>query len=217
MTQTDGYIGGIPLFDPIRHPEEQAWQPLNEAARLRVHVGHVWRDLITLLRIRNERTDAEERALLLKHVVVEIRSLLEGPFDNLKKVVVRAPDRATTHGNSLSRSERDEARRLFKAYDGERKRIEKQIIDLRNEVGAHRGLKRWDVVVKHWHALSQDPERFLPLLRAVGSCLEFIWPLDLFQWARRTESGAAQLIQFKFRPGDIQLVGRAETPRQPGT
>lgn len=76
-------------FHPVDSRTGLVWFPGNLAAGLAVQTTHIWDDIVHLIKIRRPQRDEYRRKLLLKYIVIELRSLIE-VMDRLQGEVMRA-------------------------------------------------------------------------------------------------------------------------------
>ena len=196
--------GQIPTFHPVHHRETGAWQPANEAAHLLVHIHHIWDDITTINGIRSAREDVVEKRLLFKYIIVELRSLFD-PLERLQAVIMGAEERSKANPRpwrSISRREKDEARRLFKAYYAAKRVIEADVYAIRNNIGAHRPRKSWQDIMMLWDKI--EPALFIDLLNTIPPIFNFAAELDLYEWARTPSEGIVQILGARLRFADLE-------------
>ncbi len=194
----------IPTFHPIHQRDSGAWYPSNEAASFLVHIGHIWDDILVLNRLRRERNDEAEKRLLFKYIIIELRSLFQ-PLERLQTIVMKAPERKKGElptARSVTPEEKEQAKTLFKAYHAAKKRIELDVRNIRNNIGAHRDLRPWHEIISLWESL--EPSRFLELLNTIPPIYNFVKELDLYDWVRTTEEGHMQILGARIYPDDLR-------------
>jgi hypothetical protein len=194
----------IPTFHPIHRREDGVWYPSNEAASLLVHISHVWDDILTLKRIMQDREDETERRLLFKYILIELHSILN-PLSRLHTIVMKATERKKGQPppyRSISSEEKEIAKKLFKAHNVAKNRIESEISDIRNDIGAHRGLQPWDRVIRLWDSL--ETSRFVELLETIPPVFNFAKDLDLYDWSRIPEEGGIEILGPRLYPEDFE-------------
>lgn len=172
----------------------------NEVSSLLIQSDHIWEDMICLSKLYHQERSVHSKKLLLKYVVIELRSLIQ-VVDKIQSHVMRSEvfDPKERQGwREVTKEERDEAKELFKAYSKSKKEVEKQIIDIRNQIGAHRGNINWKDVMNFWD--SMNPELIDPLLETIHAVMNNVRNLDLFEWNRMTERGTKQIFSCILRP-----------------
>lgn len=187
-------------FHPIHERGMGAWFPGNEAAALLVQTGHIWEDIGILRELRASQAEEYRKQLTLKYVVIEVRSLIL-VFDRLAAIAMKAPvfDPHERQGwREITQSEKDQVTLLLKEYSKAKAQVGQIIIDVRNEVAAHRGNINWQEVRKFWEAIS--PELVNPILNVIPPAYEYIRDLDLFEWNRVHEDGIHEFIASQMRP-----------------
>jgi hypothetical protein len=172
----------IPVFHPIHRREDGVWYPGNEAASLLIHISHVWEDILMLREMMDKSTNRTEKRLLFKYVLIELNSILQ-PIEKLQAIIMTAP---------ISEQEIETAKRLFKAHDVAKKKVRSLLRDIRNEIGAHRGLQLWERVIQLWDSI--EPQRFNDLLASIPPLFNFAKELDLYDWVRKADSGALEIF-----------------------
>lgn len=181
-------------FHPVHERDPSAWFPGNEAASLVVQIDHVWDDLLVLVKLRNSSSDDYCKKLLLKYAVIEVRSLIE-LFDRLRSLVMKANifDPKERQGwREVTAEEHEKVKELLKDYSSAKKKAEKDIIDIRNSIGAHRGNLDWHQVMRFWDAVT--PELINPILKAIPPVFDYIKELDLYEWNRIPRDGSVEFI-----------------------
>jgi hypothetical protein len=186
-------INAPPMFHPVHERSEKAWLPSNEAASLAVLISHAWEDLDCLLTIRGERNGEQERRLLFKYALVELRSIVE-QLEKLQSIIFQVADnrtdRANLHGR-ISKEEEGELRILFKEYHSIKKLVEDDLVAIRNKIGAHRGVHPWNEIMALWDKI--EPESFRPLFKIVQKLFEHLRKLDIYDWSRIPEKGTIEI------------------------
>jgi hypothetical protein len=193
-------------FHPVKERNGDAWFPGNEAASLVIQIRHIWEDISELHNIYKIQNDEYVKKLLLKYVVVELRSLIE-VFDRLQAIVMRAEifDPNEKQGwRELTQEEYDEAKSLLKEYSNAKKVTLQNIINIRNEVGAHRGNIDWTQVMEFWDKITTETIR--PLVDIFPSVFDYIKSLDLFDWNRVSKDGIYHSIGARLRPEYFKFV-----------
>lgn len=206
----EGTNPGPKTFHPVHEYGPDAWFPGNEAASLLIQIGHIWEDISHLKRIHVSQTEKYTKQLILKYVVIEVRSLID-VFDRLASLAMKAPvfDPSERQGwREITEKEREKLASLLKKYSLAKSKVAKTIIDVRNEVGAHRGNTNWQEVRRFWEAIS--PDLINPLLASVPPAFEYIKELDLFEWNRVLKEGVHEFIGAQIRPEYFQLKGSDE-------
>lgn len=66
----------IPTFHPIHERSQDAWFPGNESASLLIAIQHAWGDIERLSKLKKQTSDPYDKKLLLKYIVIEVRSLI---------------------------------------------------------------------------------------------------------------------------------------------
>lgn len=204
MRELDEIIHGAgeppQTFHPIHERGMSAWFPGNEAAALLVQAGHIWEDIGILREWYFYQGEKYRKQLALKYVVIEVRSLIQ-VFDRLASIAMKAPvfDPQERQGwREITRQEKDQVTALLKEYTKAKAKVGQMIIDVRNEVAAHRRNINWQEVRKFWEEIS--PDLVNPILSAVPPAYEYIKDLDLFEWNRIHKDGGHEFISFQIRP-----------------
>lgn len=192
------------VFHPIRESPPDAWFPGNEAASLAVQCSHIWEDILCLTKIRAATADKYARQLLLKHLVVELRSLLE-VFDRLQSHVMRAEvyePGASNPWRGLTLEEHARARALYKEYAGAKRQTERAIIDIRDNIGAHRGNLDWQQVRRFWSLVTV--ETIAPVLDVVPRVFDLVKDLNIYEWNRRFPDGSTAVLGSRIHPESLR-------------
>ena len=77
------------IFHPIHERSRDAWFPGDDDTSLLVAALHAWEDIERLTRLRTQVQDGYDRKLLLKYVIIEVRSLID-LMDRLRAKVMSA-------------------------------------------------------------------------------------------------------------------------------
>jgi hypothetical protein len=204
MTQDIGDIdeGVTPTFHPIWQRTPGAWLPGDNAASLLVAGQHTWEDIERLFVIRGRGEDAYDRKLLLKYIVVELRSMVQVMNDLQAKVMTAAVytggERPLYRG--ISKTEREAARELWAAYSKARKAVESDILALRNKIGAHRDTTDWNVVMSLWDKL--DTVLIEGLMKTIPPAFNHAKELNIFEWNRGPRPGVVEILGAPIDPSD---------------
>lgn len=181
-----------PMFHPVHERDKGAWFPSNEAGSIASIISHSWEDILCLFKIRkNAKTDYEKK-LLFKYVVVELRSVVE-QLEKLQGIIfliINGVPKDVELNGSICESEAEEIKFLFKKYHDTKKVVEKDIIEIRNKIGAHRGNEPWINIMNLWDKL--EPDTFKPLLIVIPKLFEAITKLDIYDWTRIHEDGSIE-------------------------
>ncbi len=191
-------------FHPVHERNGDAWFPGNEAASLLVQIGHIWEDITEIHRLYLLNKGSYAENLLLKYIVIEVRSLVE-VFDRLQSIVIKAPvfDPKERQGwREITSEEKNQAKILLKNYSKAKTQANQLIIGIRNEIGAHRGNLDWADVMKFWDSLTPDVVR--PILDSVPPAYAYIKELDLYEWNRVHPDGVHEFISAQLRPEYFQ-------------
>jgi hypothetical protein len=189
-----------PTFHPVHVRDESAWFPGNEASSLLIQLSYIWEDIGCLSKLHKIAGDAYSKKLMLKYVLVELRSFLK-LFDRLQSIVMKTPifDPKEKHGyREITKEEREKARILFDEYSTAKSSVEIKIISIRNNIGAHRENLDWQEVMKLWDIL--DPSLIKDLLRVIPEFFAYIKELDVYDWNRSTGDGGIEIMGPHIRP-----------------
>jgi len=198
-------------FHPVHERGADAWFPGNEATALLIQIGHIWEDISHLKELNVLQNDKYKKQLVLKYVVIEVRSLID-VFDRLASLAMKAPvfDPSERQGwREITEDEREKVASLLKEYSKAKSKVAKTITSVRNEVGAHRGNTNWQEVRRFWEAIS--PDLINPILKSVPPAFEYIKELDLFEWNRVIKDGVHESLGAQLRPEYFQWQGSDET------
>lgn len=186
-------------FHPVKERGGSAWFPGNEAASLLVQIRHIWDDLSELHKLHKTIESSHTKKLILKYVVIETRSLVDA-FDRLQAITLKAPifDPYKKQGwRELTKDEHEKARQLLKTYSKAKSQTINSIIQIRNEIGAHRGNLDWQKVMEFWDKITPDVVN--PILSSIPAAFDYIKSLDLYEWNLVHENGAHEFISFQLR------------------
>lgn len=198
MRDLDEVLRGIPkestTFHPVHERSENAWFPGNEAASLLLQCRYIWDDIESLVGIRRGAKEAHPRKLLLKYLIIETRSLIE-VLDRLQAHVMKADVFDPAKGSAyrgLTHAEHAKARELFKAYSRAKQETERLVIEIRDNIGAHRGNIDWQQVMNFWDHVSIETVK--PVLDVVPQVFEHVKDLNIYEWNRYLLDGAIEFI-----------------------
>jgi hypothetical protein len=191
-------------FHPIwERDETRTWYPGNEAASLLIHIIHTWKDLIRLVRIRKERRDEYEKKLLFRYCLIELKSVLD-LLDKLQSHVMQADvfSEEEAESRGLLHEERSEAEELFKEFHQARDKVEEDVAEIRNKIGAHRDLESWDHIMELWDKL--DPSYFKPLFDTIPPLFDHLKDLDIYEWSAKLEDDSIAIMGTRIYPNQFE-------------
>lgn len=200
---TKSIANAPPTFHPVHERDPGAWFPGNNAASLLIHISHTWEDILRLSEICRRANDAYDKKLLFKYILVELRSLLM-LLDKLQPIILKAPTFGPNEKpawRSISQDEMSKAKKLFKQYHRARSKVEADVLDVRNKIGAHRDTDSWQEIIKLWDKLS--PESFLKLFESIPPLFEHIKDLDLYEWNRIPGGGGIEILGSRIYPDSL--------------
>lgn len=181
------------MFHPVHERDEGAWFPSNEAGSIASIISHTWEDILCLSEIRKKTKNDYERKLIFKYIIVESRSVIE-QLEKLQAIIfilIKGEPKDKISSGYISVTESEEIKALFKMYHTTKNEIERDIIDIRNNIGAHRGNQPWTNIMELWDNL--DPEIFKPLFVVIPALFEAIVKLDIYDWTRTPEEKSIEL------------------------
>lgn len=205
---------GEEIYSPLSQRNPLAWYPHNDGADILVRIRHIWFDMLALQSIIQSRQKAEERHLLLKYFVIELRSLFQA-MDDLARFVNTSPNRqGCSSGHSTYPQEKAEANQLFKVYGAAVKKVEKDVLAIRNKIGAHRDALEWPEMVALYDKLMQGGAVYKEVTDSIPPIIAYVAALDLFAFSRSTKSDTVEVMTIRFRPGDYgdETASPAPTP-----
>ncbi len=182
-----------PMFHPVRKRHDGAWFPSNEAGSIASILSHTWEDMQCLFKIRRKRKSDYEKKLLFKYIIIELRSVIE-QLEKMQSIIfaiTKGGSKGKTPSVHILETEAEELNVLFKKYHSTKKSIEKDIIDIRNNIGAHRGNQPWKNIMELWDKL--EPKTFEPFFIIIPELFELIIKLDIYDWTRIPEEGAIEI------------------------
>lgn len=148
--------------------------------------------------------DEYDRKLILKYICIELRSMLE-VMDKLQAAVMSAEVyEAGTKPlwRGISTEERETAKQLWKNYSVAKKQVEKDLINIRNKIAAHRdysyeskkveGVTGWNLFMLLWDRL--ELELFENLINAIIPAFNHAKDLNIYEWSRIPEGGGIEFI-----------------------
>lgn len=189
----------LKTFHPVHERSRDAWYPGNDAASLVVQCNHIWEDLTVLVGLHNRLAAEYPKKLILKYALTELRSLVE-VFDKLAAMAMNAGVFNPTERQGwreVTQQEREDTKRLLKGYSNAKRRTVRMVIDIRNNIGAHRSNIKWQDTMKFWDALT--PELLIPLITSIPPVFNFIKELDLYEWNCSPEPGIVTFLGSRLR------------------
>jgi hypothetical protein len=194
------------VFHPVHQRDPCAWYPGNETASLLLQSQHVWEDILHLAGLIQATSDDYRKKLMLKYVFVELRSFLQ-VFDRLQSKVMQAIvfdplDRENRPHRGITHEEFDQARNLYKPYAAAKTATERDIIQIRNNIGAHRGNLNWQEVMHFWDEIS--PETIRLLLDTIPPVFAHIKELNIYEWNRSPRDGTIEILGAVLYPDDLE-------------
>ena len=180
-----------------------AWFPGNDNTSLLVHIGHVWEDILRLIELRGGCTNTYDKKLLLKYLFVEARSLIQA-MDRLQGLVMSSetyPDKGPPLYRGITYSERERAKAVWAIYSKAKSKVERDVIRIRNKIGAHRSTSDWQIVMQLWDQLSADMLR--ELLKSIPEAYNFSKDLNIFEWNRTHEDGSIEILAGPIDPNEF--------------
>lgn len=181
-------------FHPIRERDQEAWFPDDNGASLLIASQHTWEDIERLLAMRSQSKDDYDRKLLLKYVVVEVRSLIQ-VMDALRSKVMSADTYETGQTplyRGISSQERSAAHLLWAEYSKAKKAVEEDLIAMRNKIGAHRDVSDWHLVMSLWDKL--DTALISKLLAVIPPAFNHAKDLNIYEWNRAPRPGVIEIL-----------------------
>lgn len=190
----DENIKTTSTFHPIWERDQEAWFPGDDAASLLIAIQHTWEDIERLLALRKRNKDEYDRKLLLKYVVVELRSIIQ-VMDALHSKVMTA-DIFEVNQNPLYRGisseERSVAISLWTEYSEAKKAVEEDLVAMRNKIGAHRDVTDWQLVMSLWDKL--DVALISKLLEVIPPAFNHAKDLNIYEWNRTLGPGRIEIL-----------------------
>jgi len=184
----------FPTFDPLQAQIDNVWFPGSTPTSLLVSGGHIWEDISTLLALRDRCQDDHERKLLLKHVIVELVSMLAA-MDGLQGAVMTAevykPPALPLH-RGISAQDRAKARGLWKAYSVAKNAVSEDLYAVRNKVGAHNNVSNWREWLELWGKV--DRSLITGLLKAIPPAFNHASALNIYEWSISHEDGRRRVL-----------------------
>ena len=172
-------------FVPVYNESRESWFPCNRAAELVVQLNHIWSDIATVNNVRlKEVSNSVADKLLVKYMVIEFLSLVD-VFKELQGIVMRSP--RLIRGKPapmryITKSEYLETKRLIKDFWRAFQAVEKQLRDIRNEIGAHRSFFSLSLSEGLWARL--DINLYLVVINKFIAVFEFVTKLNIYEWSR---------------------------------
>lgn len=194
------------VFHPVHQRDRGAWFPGNETASLLLQSQYVWDDILHLADMFKETRNDYRKKLILKYVFIELRSFLE-VFDRLQAKVMQATvfnpaDRVNRPFRGITHAESQVAKELYKVYAIAKAATERAIVQVRNNIGAHRGNLNWQEVMAFWDAISVATIQ--PLLDAVPPVYAHIKELNIYEWNRTPSDNTIEILGTALYPDDLE-------------
>ena len=173
-------------FIPVYNEEIDSWYPCNRAAELLVHLSHIWKDIQTLNELRlqqRSKSDVVDK-LVFKHVIIDFLSLLD-PLQELQGIVMKAPrliKGKPAPWRYITKREFLETKLLVKEFWRRLKPVEKQLREIRNQIGAHRGLSDFSSVRLLWE--KSDAAQYVDAMNAFPPLFQHLSKLNIYEWSR---------------------------------
>jgi hypothetical protein len=172
-------------YVPVYNEASGAWYPCNRAAELLVHLNHIWSDITTLNNLRmKEDTDAITDKLLFKYIVIEFISLLDA-FKELQGIVMKSPRLVKgkpAPWRFITKREHLETKRLVKEFWRSFQPVQKELYEIRNEIGAHRRLSDLASAQTLWKQL--EVEKYVAVLNKFLPLFAHLKELNIYEWSR---------------------------------
>jgi len=192
------------VFHPVWQRDATAWFPGDEKTSALIAGGHIWDDILRLSKIRIQCKDEYNRKLILKYICIELRSLVQ-VIDKLHSAVMSAEIyKAGTKPlwRGISTEERDVAMQLWTNYSTAKKQVERDLINIRNHIAAHRkfsydtkkieGVAGWNLVMLLWDRL--EIELFKDLMSSIPPAFNHAKNLNIYEWSRKPEDGVIEIL-----------------------
>jgi len=182
-----------PMFHPVYMRDKGSWFPGNEVGSIASIISHTWEDILCLSKIRKNTKTGYERKLLFKYIIVELRSVIE-QLEKIQGIIftmIKAESRDKMSSIYISETEIDEIKVIFKKYHAIKNNVGKDVVEIRNNIGAHRGNQPWTDIIELWDKL--EPENFKPLFDVIPELFEVIAKLDIYDWNRIAEDGSIEI------------------------
>ncbi|MBL8517576.1 MAG: hypothetical protein SF172_04450 [Burkholderiales bacterium] len=184
----------FPTFDPLQSQIDGVWFPGNDPASLLVSGRHLLKDISTLLALRDRCNDDYERKLLLKHVMVELVSMMAA-MDGLQQAVMTAevyepPVPPLYRGISIQ--EKTKARHLWTAYSDAKKAVGDDLRVIRGKVCAHDDVSNWPQWIELWGKV--DPSLIAGLLEAIPPAFWHASELNICEWSVSNGDGRKRVL-----------------------
>lgn len=193
------------MYHPIHERSDMAWFPSNDASQLVVIISNAWEDILCISQIRKQQDSDYKKKLLFKYELVELRSVIKN-IEKLQSIVFKTIDNANIetdiHG-SISEEQAGMLKESFKNYHIAKNKVETDLLDIRNKLGAHRDSEEIWKIGTLWDKL--DPILFAPLLIEIPKLFGLLKNLDIYDWTRIPDNDSIEIYtsglgDFKFTP-----------------
>jgi hypothetical protein len=173
-------------YIPVYNEEIDSWYPCNRPAELLVHLSHIWKDIQTLNELRLKQPPESEvlDKLLFKHIIIEFVSLLDS-LREIQGIVMKSPrliKEKPAPWRYITKREFLEGKRLFKELWRELEPVEKQLLEIRNQIGAHRELSDLSSVRLLWEKL--DAAKYVDAMNTFPPLFKYLNELNIYEWSR---------------------------------
>jgi hypothetical protein len=183
--------GRAKMFHPVHSRDQDAWYPSNEAATTASLISNTWEDILCLETLRGKVKDDYTNRLLFKYMLVELKSFFDR-MDQLQPIVFKYLTSGSTSSiEDVATGNAGKIRDLYKQYHSLRGALEKELSEVRNEIGAHRSFLQLSEVTKLWDKL--NPEKYLNLFKIVPELFDYLVKLDIYDWTRIPDPGVIEI------------------------
>lgn len=181
------------MFHPVHERSDNAWFPSNDAAQILMTISNAWEDILCISKIRNNAKTDYEKKLLFKYTLIELRSIIQ-QIEKLNAIIFRIiankGNDSELHGY-ISEEEEKILKTHFKNYHTSKNKVDKDIIEIRKKIGAHRDPEEYWNICNLWDKL--EPELFRPILLEIPLLFENIRKLDIYDWTKIPEAGTIEI------------------------
>jgi len=182
-----------PMFHPVSERSKDAWFPANLVGRVASRISHIWEDILCLVELRKKVKTDYEKKLLFKYIVIELTSILEE-----LKALQGEIFKKTKNNPSFTNQQRRQIEIHFKEFHIVKNKFEKDLVAIRNNIGAHRGEQSWIDIMELWDKL--DPDIFMEIFIILPKLFNFLLKLDIYDFTRKSERSSTEFCISGLKP-----------------
>ena len=191
-----------PIYDPFNERGPTFYHPGNDAAMHLIVIQLIYRDIGTLLKMRQESKDNYKGKLLLKYVIIEVLSI-DKHTTRLANMIISGKTGYTVESNELTK-----AKDLYKQYKNARKENLNSLKVIRDKLAAHRESLDLLTIANLWDSIDIKPIR--QMLEAIPPLFNFLKGLKVYCWAKSEQHKDGSETVAIIQPFDCSKVNFVE-------